>query len=120
MNDEKKTLLIVDDDPGVVRALTRAMRRHFGGVVSAATSAAAVSILSQEKVTHLICDQNLGEQEPLGLDLVPLWRRDHPSIERAIVMTGLDPGTLAAGAAVDAVVSKLTSTADLARLLRGT
>jgi ActR/RegA family two-component response regulator len=116
-NDDGKTLLIVDDDPGVVRALTRSMGRHFGEVLSAASSRGAASILSEKNVTHVICDQKLGDKEPLGLDLVPLWRKDHPAIERAIVMTGLDASTFDAHPAVDAIVSKLTSTGDLARLL---
>ncbi|MDD5306862.1 MAG: hypothetical protein PHU25_06025 [Deltaproteobacteria bacterium] len=117
MNEGKKTLLIVDDEARVAKALTRAMGRYFDEVLSAGTASIASSILAENKVTHVICDHWLGEGDPLGLDLVPEWRRSYPAIERAVIMTGLDEKTLIADSGIDAIVSKLTRSEELARVL---
>jgi DNA-binding NtrC family response regulator len=113
----KKILMIVDDTPNIGRALSRMIGRHFDEVHVLTGAAEASDLLGRTRVTHVICDQCLGEGDPRGLDLVPRWRRAHPSIERAIVLTGFDARTLVAGPEIDAVVSKLTGSHELMGLL---
>ena len=115
----KKTLMIVDDTPNIGRALARMFGKVFDEVHVLTCAADAAALLARGPVTHVICDHCLGEGDPPGLDLVPLWRREHPSIERAVVLTGLDPRTLRAGPGVDAVASKLTSSQELIRIVTG-
>jgi ActR/RegA family two-component response regulator len=117
--DPKKILMVVDDTPNVGRALSRLFSRHFDEVHVLASAAEAASLLKQKPVTHVVCDHCLGEGDPLGLDLVPRWRKEHPSIERAIILTGLDETTLIAGPGIDAIVSKLTGSEELVRVLKG-
>jgi ActR/RegA family two-component response regulator len=114
-----KILMVVDDTPNVGRALSRMLGKHFDEVHVLGSAAEAASLLKQKPVTHVVCDQCLGKGDPRGLDLVPVWRREHPSIERAIVLTGLDETTLAAGPGIDAIVSKLTGSEELVRALKG-
>jgi len=115
----KKVLLIVDDTPNVGRAMARMLNRHFDELHLLTCAAEAAALLGQEPVTHVICDQCLGEGDPPGTDLVPRWRREHPSIERAVILTGLDPTTLLAGPGIDAIVSKLAGSEELVRILKG-
>jgi len=112
-------LMIVDDTPNIGRALSRLLGKHFDEVHAAASASEASALLGKKPVTHIICDYCLGEGEPPGVDLVPRWRTEHPSIERAIILTGLDPTTLHASPGVDAVVSKLAGSEELLRLLKG-
>jgi ActR/RegA family two-component response regulator len=115
----KKILMIVDDTSYVGRALSRALGKHFDEVHALTSAAEATALLERRPVTHVICDHCLGEGDPPGLDLVPRWRRENPSIERAILLTGLDERTMKAGPEIDAVVSKLAGTAELVRVLNG-
>jgi CheY-like chemotaxis protein len=115
--NSKKILMVVDDTPAIGRALSRVLNRYFDEVHILTSAAEATALLGQKVVTHVICDHCLGEGDPLGLDLVPRWRREHPLIERAIILTGLDERTLIAGPEIDAVVSKLTGSEELVRLL---
>jgi DNA-binding NtrC family response regulator len=117
--DSKKILMIVDDTPNIGRALARMLRKSFDEVHVLTCAAEAATLLAQGPITHVICDHCLGEGDPPGLDLVPRWRSEHPSIERAVVLTGLDPRTLFAGPGVDAVASKLTGSEELRRLVMG-
>jgi len=115
--NSKKILMVVDDTPNVGRALSRILGKYFDEVHVLESASEAAALLGQKVVTHVICDHCLGEGDPLGLDLVPRWRREHPAIERAIIMTGLDERTLIPGPEIDAVVSKLTRSEELVRLL---
>ena len=108
-----RTLLIVDDDRAVCRALTRLLGRSFETVMSAGSSGDAASILSTSSVTHLICDYWLGRDEPLGVDLVPYWRAHHPSIQCAVIFTGNDIGSIRVPLGVDAVLPKSAEPSDL-------
>ena len=108
-----RTLLIVDDDRSVCRALTRLLGRSFDEVLSAGSSGDAASILQKSRVTHLICDYCLGRDEPLGVELVPGWRADHPSIQCAVIFTGNDIGSIRIPIGVDAVLPKSAEPSDL-------
>jgi len=109
--------MIVDDMPTVGRALARVLGKHFDETHVRQTAAEAESLLSEKAVTHVICDYCLGGGDPLGVDLLPRWRREHPAIERALLITGYDENAIAAGPEINAVVSKLASYDELATLL---
>ena len=115
----KKILMILDDAPGVGRALSRALGRHFDEVHAFTSAAEASALLERMPVTHVICDQSLGQGDPSGLELIPSWRRSHASIERAIILTGLAESTLRPGPEIDGIVSKLVGPEELARMLKG-
>ena len=117
--DSKRILMIVDDTPNVGRALSRVLGRYFDEVHPLTSASEAAALLGQMPVTHVICDYCLGDGDPPGVELVPRWRREHPSIERAVILTGLDPTTLLAGPGIDAVVSKLADTEELVRIVKG-
>ncbi|MCK9461222.1 MAG: hypothetical protein M0R80_16465 [Proteobacteria bacterium] len=91
--------------------------RHFDEVHVVTSGAEGDAVLEKTRVTHLVCDQSLGEDDPPGLELVPRWRKEHPSIERAIILTGFHQASLSAGPGVDAIVSKLAETSTLLRVL---
>jgi len=91
--------------------------RHFDEVHVVTSGAEGDVVLAKAKVTHVVCDQHLGEGDPPGLVLVPRWRREHPSIERAIILTGFPEASLSAGPGVDAIASKLTESSALLRIL---
>jgi CheY-like chemotaxis protein len=115
----KTILMVVDDTPNIGRALSRMLSKHFDEVHVLASAAEAAAFLSGRPVTHVICDHCLGEGDPLGIELVPVWRKEHPSIERAVILTGLDETTLITRPGIDAIVSKLTGTEELVRVLKG-
>lgn len=101
-----RVLLVVDDDRMVCKALARLLGRAFDVILTAESSKDAVSILKNSDVTHLICDYSLGRDEPLGVDLVPHWRTDHPSIQYAVIFTGNDIGSIPVPMGVDEVLPK--------------
>ena len=117
--NSKRTLLIVDDTLNVGRAISRVLGRHFDEVHVVTSGAEGDAVLEKTRVTHLVCDQSLGEEDPPGLELVPRWRKEHPSIERAIILTGFPEESLSATPGVDAIVSKLTGTEELVSVLKG-
>lgn len=104
----KRVLLVVDDDTNVCRALMRLLGRYFDDVVTASTSIDARSLLKKRNITHVICDYCLGKDQPLGIDLIPRWREEHPSIRHAVIFTGNDLDAVPQVLGVDKVVSKST------------
>ena len=91
-----RVLLIVDDDPFL----------------------SASKLLDTEKVTHLLCDQNLGSSSR-GQDLLVSWRSAHPSIVFAALMSGapLDLERLPEG--IDAALNKPIELTDLLAVFAG-
>ncbi|MCP4606902.1 MAG: response regulator [Proteobacteria bacterium] len=83
----REILLIVDDNPVVLKSLYSALRHEFSEVFTADNLSKAESVLQDKRVTHLICDQKLGESEPLGVDLIRNWRHQYPLICRGLLLT---------------------------------
>ena len=102
----QKVALVVDDEHMVCNMLVRVLGRHFDEVLAASSPAEAERLLSEHKVTHMICDCNLGPCRPLGVDLIPRWRSLYASVERVVVFSGSDLSKLAVPPEIDAVVSK--------------
>jgi ActR/RegA family two-component response regulator len=112
------TLLIVDDDLAVCRALKRALGRHFDEVLLAHDPEMAERVLEACRITHLVCDFNLGPGIPLGIDLLPGWRRANPFIKRAVVFTGTDLTDHPISPLVDRVLNKADGPDRLLEALR--
>ncbi|GAB6043538.1 HD domain-containing phosphohydrolase [Endothiovibrio diazotrophicus] len=64
MNDEKPvTLLLVDDEPNILRALTRALRPLGMRVVTAANGREGLERLAEERVELIISDMRMPEMD---------------------------------------------------------
>ena len=81
------TLLIVDDEPRICKHLARLLEKSFYSVHTAVSQSEAELILGEERVTHLICDYNLGDDSPSGTELISEWRGRFPSIDLAVLFT---------------------------------
>ena len=57
----RDTLLVVDDEPGICRNMARLLGGCFDCVHTATSQSEAERVLREERITHLICDYNLGE-----------------------------------------------------------
>ncbi|MCP4602812.1 MAG: response regulator [Proteobacteria bacterium] len=101
-----KVALIVDDEKIACSALSFFLKRHFDEVLMANDPADAEALLNKCRVTHLICDHWLGAKKPMGIDLVSKWRKQYPSINCAVILTGADVSSLCTDASVDKVLSK--------------
>lgn len=104
----RRILLIVDDMPGVCRAMSRYMRPAFDEVLSAVTPQQAEELLENPSArpTHLLIDQFLGQSGMLGTDLVAVWRRRYPSLRVAVVLSGAESVSAPEGSGVDMVLRK--------------
>jgi DNA-binding NtrC family response regulator len=109
--------LIVDDEHPVCFALERMLRRDYRQVFTAFGPDDAAAILEAHPVTHVVCDHWLGPGLPLGIDLIPRWRRRHRTIERAVVLTGADVSGINPPPEVDRVLSKTEDPTRLRLLL---
>lgn len=113
----RAVLLVVDDETAVCRAVARVMRRHFDDVVTAGNAQEAEAVLSTRAVTHLICDHWFGKGQPLGIDLVKVWVEKYASLERVLLLTGVDIALLVPPAPIVRIIPKTIDAADLQREL---
>lgn len=113
-----RRLLIVQQNAFVARSLSRYLQRLFEAVHVASSEAEAECILRdpQRTPTDLVCGQFLGTGNRSGLELIPSWRSEFPTLRRVVLATGADnvpvrpPG-------VDAVHLKPGTPSELALLL---
>jgi len=116
---ERTTLLVVDDESAVCRAVRRLLRDKFDEIVTVETPADADAVLASRPVTHVVCDQCLGPGQPEGLAIASAWRAAYPSIRRLIILTGANVKSLTAPPGVDLVLPKTIDPVDLAKVLAG-
>ena len=116
----RRILLLVDDDPNVLRSLSRLLGPEFDLLLTAQTVEDAERLLEDNPVTHLVCDGDLGPSSPAGLELVPRWRRQHASIVYAVIFSGSDLSRIPAPHGVDSLLPKSSDPAELTRLLAET
>lgn len=83
MRDPAPHILVVDDDPSVIEALTAALKRTYV-VHGAATGEEACVTLRAHPITAIILDAVLGEEH--GLDLVEPFRK--LSTAPILILTG--------------------------------
>ena len=117
---DQKVLLIVDDDRQVARAAKRAISPSFDAVLSTTDPHAATRILEQKKVSHVLCDLNLGldvHGALNGFAFASLWRSAFPHLEKIVIFTGEDVCDLTIPLDVDAVLPKSASIDRIAETL---
>lgn len=112
-----RILLLVDDERLCREALQRLLHGLFDEVLLARDHLEAEEHLRDRPVSHLLCDLWLGEGRPPGDELVAAWRRAHPGIRFAGIITGseVDEDRVPDGA--DAVFLKPFEPAALRRAL---
>src|SRR4051794_14766255 len=83
-----KTVLVVDDEPSVLFALSEGVSDRRGGVrvVTAANGIEAVAVLEAEPVDLVLSDLRMPDMD--GFELLAFLRRNHPSLP-VILMTAL-------------------------------
>ena len=101
-----KILVIVDDEVMIHKALKRNLRTKFSEIFSAHSPTEVEEILSEQPVTHMLCDCFLGPDIPLGIKLIPGWRKMQPTVERIVVFSGSSFSMADVPPEVDCVVPK--------------
>lgn len=92
-NDCKTNLgsvLIVDDDPAIVRLIDRVLESHFGTTIhrfTALDATTAESIIQHNLIDLVIADLELGQ--PNGFQLLQ-WLKNWEPLIQVIVLTGHD------------------------------
>jgi CheY-like chemotaxis protein len=83
-----KTVLVVDDEPSVLFALSEGLSDRRGGVrvVTAANGIEAVAVLEAEPVDIVLTDLRMPDMD--GFELLAFLRRNHPAVP-VILMTAL-------------------------------
>ena len=80
-------ILVVDDDPSVVRGLMRLLRRDGYTVDTAENGHQALALLPEHHYDVILCDLRMPELN--GQDFYAVLRRDYPSLcQRVMFVTG--------------------------------
>ena len=85
MAENKRSNLIIDDNPSILRTMTRVLSREGYDLYNAQTGKEASEKLSTKKFDVALIDVGLGET--LGTDLLPLMSKVAPSMLK-IIFTG--------------------------------
>jgi CheY-like chemotaxis protein len=109
--------LVVDDEAEVCRALHRILKNSFDKVFTTTCIEEADRILRQNRITHVVCDCNMGDGIPLGFCFVPQWRKICPTIERTVIFSGTDLSNRKLPEEVDAVLCKSAKPKELLEAL---
>lgn len=78
-------ILLVDDEPQVTAALTRALRREAYDVLTANSAVEALRVLQTVRVDVIVSDEQMPGM--VGSELLAIVRRDYPETAR-IILTG--------------------------------
>ena len=99
-------ILVVDDEPLLLRTLSRVLKKYADQVFVAESGEEAEQILAVQAIQFVVCDYNLGAQAAPGTVVLEAMRRRFPSIARAVIFTGEDPRSISSKSAADAVLRK--------------
>lgn len=115
-------LLVVDDDPAMLFAVRRCLRRHRPDVVVAevASGEEAMPLLDRETFDCVLSDFRLGAVT--GTDVLAYVRERQPSATRILMCGALDPAIVAeaqARAAVHACIEKPMGLEELETTIAG-
>jgi DNA-binding NtrC family response regulator len=99
-------LLIVDDRPEVLRALERLLGLYFEDVYCAMTPPEGEAVLKDKAPRYLLCDYWLGEKYPPATGFIPRWRKEHPCLQRVVLMSGTNSASIPPCNGVDQVFAK--------------
>ena len=81
------TLLLVDDSPNILKAMTRVFRQEGYKILLAESAKEALEIMAVDAVDLIITDENMPGLS--GTDLLRVVRESHPDVMRFMV-TGAD------------------------------
>ena len=84
-NKEKGSVLVIDDDPSILRSLTRILSRAGYAVDNASTGKQAKEKLESKNYNAALIDVGLGDTR--GTDLLPLMHEVAPKLLK-IIFTG--------------------------------
>ncbi len=84
-NRERPTVLIVDDEPGILRAIQRTLRREGYNVETAEGGRAAIAFLERNPIDVIVCDQRM--PDVAGPEVLAKAYEHHPDAFR-ITLTG--------------------------------
>jgi DNA-binding NtrC family response regulator len=87
-NKHVQTLLLVDDEPNVLNALIRVLRRDGYRILVATCGDEALAILAREDVQVVISDQRMPGMS--GMELLGKVRETHPEIVRILLSGDAD------------------------------
>ena len=81
--ESPRTLLLVDDEPNILRALTRILRGSEYRVLQAASGDEALDLMAREKVNVVLSDQRMPGMT--GIELLSRVKQLYPEIVRMIL-----------------------------------
>ena len=111
------SVLVLDDDVLICRALSRLLKRSFDRVYTACTGSEARRILRSHTVHFLLCDFDLGPNECDGTVLTAQLRAQFPTIRHAAIFSGETPGHVPSCEAADAIWQKGSAVMHLSDLI---
>ncbi len=117
ISNNTTTLLIIDDEGSVRRALSRILFKYADKILTASNMTDAQLILDTDPVTHILCDQLLGPGQPTGTESAIFWKDRYPSIKKLFILTGTKIASVAAPEGIDKVLPKTTDPLQLAAML---
>jgi DNA-binding response OmpR family regulator len=82
------TILVVDDDPAMTRALEGFLHRHGFPVVTAGSATDALATVAASEPDVVLCDWHLGADD--GTEVIRQLRRASDGGPRCILMSGAD------------------------------
>ncbi len=85
MNSEQMKILLVDDDPGIINCLKRALRdfeRHGFEVATASGAQEAMAVIKSGGVRTVISDQNMVGMS--GIELMTWIAENHSEVSRVL------------------------------------
>lgn len=85
MNDSERVLLCIDDEPNILNALKRLLRKEDFRLLTANGGKEGLRILAENKVHVVVSDQRMPEMS--GTEFLKQVKESHPDIIR-IILTG--------------------------------
>ncbi|MCA9502032.1 MAG: response regulator [Spirochaetaceae bacterium] len=118
MPSDRPTVLLVDDEPSVLAALQRGLRREGLELRTADRAASAVACLEREAIDLVITDHRM--PGPSGIELLALVRARWPATGRILLSghTGGIPAEALANAQPSAVLGKPWDDVELRTAIR--
>ena len=89
---DKRTLLLVDDEPGIRSALTRTLRRDGYHILTAANGPQALDVLAENPVQVIVSDQRMPEMS--GTEFLNVVKQLYPDTVRIILSGYTDLGVV--------------------------